>query len=79
MLNRDSLPDGGEVPQERCQVFPGLSAGLETDFQRVCTAVKLLMLQAQLDRPDLASVLLRHQAAFALGVAMVHVRLFCYR
>jgi len=64
---------------ERCQAFRGYLRGLETDFRRVCTAVKLLMLQAQYDRPDLATVLLRNQAAFALGMATVNVRLFCYR
>jgi hypothetical protein len=64
---------------ERCQIFRGYLRGLETDFRRVCTAVKLLMLQAQHDRPDLASVLVRHQAAFVVGVILVRVRLFCYR
>ena len=48
-------------------------------FRSVCTAVKVLMLQSQLDRPDLASVLVRNQAAFALGLATVNVRLILYR
>ena len=64
---------------QRCQIFRGYLRGLEADFRRVCTAVKVLMLQSELDRPDLASVLVRHQAAFALGVALVNVRLILYR
>jgi hypothetical protein len=37
------------------------------------------MLQSELDRPDLASVLMQQQASFALGMAMVNVRLVFYR
>jgi hypothetical protein len=64
---------------QRCRIFRDYLNGLEGDFRRVCTALKVLMLQSQFDRPDLASVLVRHQASFALGVAMVHVRLIFYR
>src|SRR5271157_1155753 len=42
---------------ERCQVFRGYLRCLHTDFQRVCAALKLLMLHSRYDRPDLASVL----------------------
>ena len=64
---------------QRRQILRGYLRGLETDFRRVCTAVKLLMLQSELDRPDLASVLMQQQASFALGMAMVNVRLVFYR
>lgn len=64
---------------QRCQIFRGYLRGLETDFRRVCTAVKLLMLQSELDRPDLASVLMQQQASFALGMAVANVRLVLYR
>ena len=64
---------------QRCQIFRDYLRGLEGDFRRVCTAVKVLMLQSQFDRPDLASVLVHHQASFALGVARVNVRLIFYR
>ena len=64
---------------QRCLIARGYLRGLETDFRRVCTAVKLLMLQSQSDRPDLASVLMQQQASFALGMAMVNVRLVFYR
>lgn len=64
---------------QRCQILRGYLRGLETDFRRVCTAVKLLMLQSQADRPDLASVLVQQQTSFALGMAIVNVRLVFYR
>jgi hypothetical protein len=64
---------------QRCQIFRDYLNGLETDFRRVCTALKLLMLQSQFDRPDLASVLIHQQASFALGMAIVNVRLVFYR
>lgn len=64
---------------QRCQSFRVYLQSLELDFRRVCTAAKLLMLQSDRDRPDLASVLLQQQASFALGMAMVKMRLAFYR
>jgi len=63
----------------RSQVFRGYLRHLSADFRRVCTAVKVLMLQSKRDRPDLAATLVRQQAMFAFGMAMVQVRLFLYR
>ncbi len=65
--------------QQRCQIFRGYLRCLSADFRRVCTAVKVLMLQSREDRPDLASALLRYQAAFATGLALVEMRVFFYR
>ena len=64
---------------QRCQIFRGYLRCLNGDFQRVCAAMKVLMLQSRHDRPDLAGVLLQHQAMFAWGMAMVYSRLFLYR
>ena len=63
----------------RTRVFRGYLRHLSADFGRVCTAVKVLMLQSKRDRPDLAAALVRQQALFALGLAMVQARLFFYR
>src|SRR5215471_18157430 len=43
---------------QRCLVFRGYLRCLNGDFQRVCTALKLLMVQSHQDRPDLANVLM---------------------
>jgi len=64
---------------QRTQVFREYLRDLSVDFRRVCMAVKVLMLQSHRDRPDLAAGLLRQQAQFALGMAMVEARLFLYR
>jgi len=52
---------------------------LNDDFQRVCAAIKILMLQSQQDRPDLAGLLLQRQVMFAVAMAGVNGRLFLYR
>jgi hypothetical protein len=64
---------------QRCRVFRGYLGCLNTDFRRVCTALKLVMLHSGLDRPDLASVLVHHQLMFACGLVVVQARLFLYR
>jgi hypothetical protein len=64
--------------RQRCRIFRQYLSALRADFARVCLALKLLMVQAGNDRPDLASTLLRKQAQFACGVAIVQVRLALY-
>jgi hypothetical protein len=64
--------------RQRVQVFRGYLRQLGTDFGRTCAALKLLMVQASCDRPDLASTLVRSQVAFAAGMLTVQVRLVFY-
>jgi len=64
--------------RQRCQIFRQYLRALRLDFARVCLALKLVMVQAGNDRPDLASTLLRKQMQFACGVAMVQIRLALY-
>jgi uncharacterized membrane protein len=66
------------VRRQRVQVFRGYLRQLGTDFGRTCAAVKLLMVQASCDRPELASTLVRSQVAFAAGLLAVQVRLTFY-
>ena len=67
-----------ELRFSRCRIFRVYLGLLQTDFQRVCMAIKLLMTESDCDRPDLASTLLKTQARFAFGLAVVHVRLWLY-
>ena len=69
----------GQVRTQRCQIFRGYLRCLTADFQRVCMALKIMMLQSRYDRPDLASVLLRQQVRFGVGMAAVQFRLLFYR
>ena len=64
---------------QRCQIFRGYLRSLNSDFGRVCAAIKLVMLQSRHDRPDLAGALMRQQVQFAAGLAGVYFRLVLYR
>jgi hypothetical protein len=67
------------IRKQRCQIFRGYLRCLNNDFTRVCLALKLIMLQAGNDRPDLAALLLRRQVQFATGIAYAQLRIFLYR
>jgi hypothetical protein len=64
---------------QRCQVFRGYLRCLNSDFQRICMALKIVMAQSENDRPDLASVLMHQQLLFASGMLGIHCRLALYR
>jgi len=64
--------------RQRCRIFRGYLRSLNIDFGRICMTLKLLMLQASTDRPDLASALIRGQVAFTCGMVEVHARLVLY-
>jgi hypothetical protein len=64
---------------QRCQIFRLYLSSLNTDFRRICAAMKLIMLASNTDRPDLAAALVRHQMMFGLGVLSVEFRLVLYR
>src|SRR5262249_28418606 len=64
---------------QRAQIFRGYLRCLNTDFSRVCAALKMLMAQSRFDRPDLATALFRHQMSFASGMVNVHFHLLLYR
>ena len=67
-----------ELRRSRCRIFRIYLSLLQTDFQRVCLAIKLLIVESDCDRPDLASTLLKTQARFAFGTAVVYFRLGLY-
>jgi len=64
---------------QRCQIFRGYLRCLNGDFQRVCAAIKILLLQSREDRPDLAGLLVQQQMRFTCEMGLVHCRLFLYR
>jgi hypothetical protein len=65
--------------QQRCQIFRGYLRALDSDFGRVCAALKVLLVQSRHDRPDLAAALLRNQVTFALMMSVVSARVVLYR
>jgi len=77
LLDGEDLTD--EVRMDRCQLFRDHLRHLTEDFGRVCTALKVVMLQSGLDRPDLASILIHQQMMYTCGLLVVYSRLFLYR
>jgi hypothetical protein len=63
---------------QRTQIFAGYLRNLEIDFGRVCSAIKVIMLQSKHDRPELAEALVREQVTFACAMLSVRVRVFLY-
>ena len=73
-------PDMAErVRSQRCRIFRQYLESLNSDFQQVLKALKLVMAMSSVDRPDLARVLVRMQILFALGMMLVRLRLILYR
>jgi hypothetical protein len=68
-----------EFRRQRCHVFQSYLECLHSDFQRVCMALKIIMVQSRHDRPDLAQLLIRSQRAFVFGLLLVHARVLLYR
>jgi hypothetical protein len=55
------------IRSERRKVFRGYLACLSRDFSLVGAALRLMMMYSAQDRPDLAGILYKQQALFALG------------
>jgi len=64
--------------RQRCQIFRGYLRSLQADFTKICRVMKVLLVEAAADRPDLASLLVHSQIAFAWSIALVQLRLALY-
>jgi hypothetical protein len=64
---------------QRAEAFRGYLHMLESDFKRVCLALKVMMVQSDCDRPDLASALIHRQLTFACALLHVQFRLVLFR
>src|ERR1035438_10834496 len=65
----------GKLRAQRAQIFRGYLRCLDMDFQRVCMALKLVLLHSEQDRPDLSAVLVQYQIMFAAGLLAARCRL----
>ncbi len=68
-----------QLRRQRVQVFRGYLRALTADFQRVSTALKIVMTHSEKDRGDLASVLMHQQLLFICGTLSLQCRLILYR
>lgn len=62
----------------RVKIFRGYMQQLSEDFGRICKALKVLMVHSQVDRPDLAGLLLKQQFTFSFAMMQVEVKLMLY-
>ena len=69
----------GKLRAQRCRIFRDYLRCLDMDFQRVCMALKVVLLHSEQDRPDLSAVLVHHQIMFAAGLLAARFRLLLYR
>src|SRR5260370_42451301 len=56
---------------QRCQIFRGYLRCLDMDFKRVCTALKVVLVQSAQDRPALSAVVVHHRIMFVSGLLSV--------
>jgi len=68
-----------KLRRERCRVFRSYLRCLNSDFQQISLALKIVMVQSRYDRPDLAAALVRSRWAFVWCMVWVHCRLTLYR
>jgi len=68
-----------KIRRERVEAFQGYLHMLESDFKRVSLALKIMVVQSECDRPDLASAIIHRQLAFACATLHVQFRLFLFQ
>ncbi|HLK50649.1 MAG TPA: hypothetical protein VKT49_21060 [Bryobacteraceae bacterium] len=64
--------------RERVRLFREYLKRMHGDFASICLALKVVMLQADIDRPDLATTLVRARIRFAMGMILVQVHLILF-
>jgi len=63
---------------QRVEVFRGYLGTLESDFKRVCLGLKIMLVQSERDRSDLASALMHRQLTFACSMLHIQARLILF-
>lgn len=66
------------VRAERLKLFRMYARCLDRDFNRICIAIKVIMIHSQVDRPDLAALLLKTKFAFTISLVAVEYRLLIF-
>lgn len=62
----------------RIRIFRSYVQQLSADFNRICKAIKLLIVTSEADRSDLAGLLMKQQFLFAAGMISVEFKLLLY-
>jgi hypothetical protein len=67
-----------QLRAQRVEIFHTYVCCLSQDFTRICTAIKKLMVDSQVDRPDLAGLLMKEHFIFTLTVLSIEFRMVLY-
>lgn len=62
----------------RVHIFSSYLNCLSQDFTHICNAIKKVMVDSQVDRPDLAGLLMKQHFIFTLTVLSIEMRLILY-
>ncbi|PWT99114.1 MAG: hypothetical protein C5B51_27855 [Terriglobia bacterium] len=69
----------GRMRRQRCRIFRHYLKELNADFSCICMALKMVMLQSDVDRPDLATQLLSSQFTFATRILSIQVQVTLFQ
>src|SRR5229473_176221 len=67
-----------QLRERRLGIFHSYITCLSQDFTRICKAIKKVMVDSQVDRPDLAGLLMKQHFIFTLTVLSIEFRLGLY-
>ena len=70
---------GKRLRRQRAEAFRGYLQLLESDFNRVATALHLIVAHSTHDRPELAGALLYQRFTFVCRMAEAHLRVALFR
>jgi hypothetical protein len=62
----------------RTRIFRAYVQQLSADFNKICKAIKLLMVTSEVDRPDLSGLLMKQKFLFVVGMISVELKLLLY-
>jgi hypothetical protein len=64
---------------ERTSIFRGYTRCMRKDFGRILNAIKIIMVHSNVDRPDLAKLIMKQRFVFAFAMMQVECRLVMFR
>jgi len=67
-----------QLREKRVRIFHAYINCLSQDFTRICKAIKKIMVDSQVDRPDLAGLLMKQHFLFTLTASTIEFRLLLY-
>ncbi|HEY1242311.1 MAG TPA: hypothetical protein VGF16_17225, partial [Bryobacteraceae bacterium] len=68
-----------KLRRQRAALFREYLRALEMDFSRICAVLRLLAVEADRDRPDIAASVLRAEFEFARGMLLARLNVLFYR